>query len=154
MNRRLVLFALPALAVTAASASIPPAYQRDLPPVTRVENIEFTSGGLRHDEELALKRAAQDYPLELVFTEHDELVSDATDHLYEHPLTEIPVSIRDDQGKVVLQGVSRGPIFLARLPKGRYTVTAKWDSWTFTRPVTIGEERERVVFSWKRVAPA
>ena len=150
--KKLVLLTLGMLAAGAASASIPPAYQKDLPPATRVENIEFMSGGVNHDEELALKRASQDFPLELVFDEHDELVSDSSDHTYEHPLSEIPVTIRDDHGKVVFDGVSRGPIFVARLPKGHYTVSAHWDAWSFEAPVTIGEDRQRLVFNWKRVA--
>jgi hypothetical protein len=64
------------------------------------------------------------------------------------------LTIRDETGKVVFDGVSRGPLFLARLPQGRYEVTAKWGAWTFTKPVTLGADRERVVFSWKKVEPA
>ena len=62
-----------------------------------------------------------------------------------------PVVIRDDQGKVVFAGRTDGPYFLARLPAGHYTVSTHWDSWTFTKPVTIGPDRSRVVFEWKKL---
>jgi hypothetical protein len=68
-------------------------------------------------------------------------------------LGHMPVTITDAGGKVVFDGVSEGPILLARLPRGSYTVTTRWDAWTLSRPITIGEERERVVFDWKRPAP-
>ena len=47
-------------------------------------------------------------------------------------------------------GYRRGPIFLASLPSGRYTVEVKWDAWTFGKPVDLTEGRERVEFSWWR----
>ncbi len=55
---------------------------------------------------------------------------------------------------MVFAGRTDGPYFLARLPLGRYTVTTHWDSWSFTKPVTLGGERRRVVFEWKKPAPA
>ncbi len=65
-----------------------------------------------------MKRAAQDFPLELVFVEKDGARKTG---LYDNP-----VVIRDATGKVVFAGRTDGPYFLARLPEGRYTVTAMW----------------------------
>lgn len=109
---------------------------------TRIGDIAFVSGGIKKDEELALKRAAQEYPLELVFEE--------TDGPYERTLRGIPITIGDANGKVVFESASHGPIFLLKLPKDRYTVTTRWDSWEFSAPITIGADRKRVVFSWRR----
>ena len=47
-------------------------------------------------------------------------------------------------------GTSAGPYFIARLPKGRYTVTAHLDDWNFSKDLAIGNGRDRVVFAWKR----
>ena len=135
------LAAVAALTATAALASVPPAYRAHLPLETRAGDIAFMSGGKDQDEELSLKRAAQDYPLELVFEEKDRP--------YDW-IAGVPVRIRDEQGRIVLQDMSGGPIFLARLPRGRYTVEVKWDAWTFSRQVELGDGRERVVFSWRR----
>jgi hypothetical protein len=134
-------------AAAAANASIPPAYRQHLPLETRVGDIAFVSGGKDREEALSLKRAAQEYPLELVFEEKDRaFAGDFVDGL--------PVTIRDASGRLVLQAVSRGPIFLARLPKGDYDVYVKWDDWTFAKRLRLGEDRERVVFSWYRVPPS
>jgi len=134
-------------AAAAANASIPPAYRQHLPLETRVGDVAFVSGGKDREEEMSLRRAAQEYPLELVFEEKDRpYLADYVENL--------PVTIRDSSGRIVLQAVSRGPIFLARLPKGDYDVYVRWDAWTFARRVHLGEDRERVVFSWYRVPPA
>ena len=62
----------------------------------------------------------------------------------------MPVQVTDASGKVVFDGVSEGPLLLLRLPKGRYTVTTRWEAWSFSRPVTVGDDRERVVLEWRR----
>jgi hypothetical protein len=79
-------------------------------------------------------------PLELVFVERcgrkESLRSD------------MPVRILDAEGKVVFDGHSKGPYFHARLPKGRYIVSTRWDALSSSRPVTIGNTRQRIVFAW------
>jgi len=92
-----------------------------------------------------IKPAAQDFPLELVFRQTvNGKVAD---------LTNVPLKITDASGKVVFQGESPGPYFIARLPAGRYNVTAHWDDWNFSKDVTIGAGHDRVVFAWKRDTP-
>jgi hypothetical protein len=81
-----------------------------------------------------------DYPLELVFVERRGR--------RERPLADMPVRIVDAGGKVVFEGRSHGPCLLARLPKGRYTVSTRWDAWACSRPVTLGAQPQRVVFAW------
>ena len=138
--------AVAASAAMAAPAAIPPAYLAHLPPAQQsAGGVEYLTGGKTPEEAAAVKRAAQEYPLELVFVEQD---GQRKDGLYDNP-----VVIRDAAGKVVFAGRTDGPYFLARLPAGDYTVTTHWDSWSFTKPVTIdGVDRERVVFEWKKPA--
>ena len=144
--KQTILCAMAASAALAASAAIPPAYLAHLPPTQQsAGGVEYLTGGKTPEEAAAVKRAAQEYPLELVFVEQD---GKRKDGLYDNP-----VVIRDAAGKVVFAGRTDGPYFLARLPAGDYTVTTHWDSWTFTKPVTIdGTDRERVVFEWKKPA--
>jgi len=144
--RQAIACAVAASAAMAASAAIPPAYLAHLPPEQRAPGgIEYLTGGKSPDEADAVKRAAQDFPLELVFLEKDGAER--------HPLFDNPVVIRDARGQVVFAGRTDGPYFLAKLPAGRYTVTTHWDSWSFTKPVTLAANgRERVVFEWKRPA--
>ncbi len=83
-------------------------------------------------------RTAQQFPLEIVFVERDGR--------RESHLTEVPVVIRDADGRFIHDGRADGPLFLSRLRKGLYTVTTHWDAWSFLRPVRIDKERGRVVF--------
>ena len=138
--------AVVACAVTAAFASdqplVPPAYRAALPAEQTQGEITYIAGGNTEKEANAIKRASQDFPLELVFRQTvNGKVKD---------LNDVPLKISDASGKVVFQGESPGPYFIARLPAGRYTVTAHWDDWDFSKNVTIGTDRDRVVFAWKR----
>jgi hypothetical protein len=142
--QRSIVCAVVALAATASYGSVPPAYRDYLPPEETAGAVTYLSGGLTRAEADSVKRAAQEYPLEIVFDEKDGGMDRA--------LADMPVKITDTKGRVVFESVSRGPIFLARLPKGRYVVTTKWDDWSFSRRVTIGDDRERVVFEWARGA--
>ena len=141
---RLPFAAVALTAATAAFANIPPAYQKYLPPERVQGNVEFISGGRTPQEEAAVKRAAQEWPLEVVFYEKDGRKSKTVEN--------IPVKITNARGDVVFDGLSSGPVLLVKLPKGAYTVTTHWDAWDFSKPVTLGDERERVVFEWKRGA--
>jgi len=144
MMQQAIACAVAASAALACSAAIPPAYLDHLPPAQVSANgIEYLTGGKTPAEADAVKRAAQEFPLELVFVEHDGA---RKRELYDNS-----VVIRDDEGKVVFAGRTDGPYFLARLPAGHYTVSTHWDSWTFTKPVTIGPDRSRVVFEWKKL---
>jgi len=140
--KALAMGVVAALAATASFASIPPAYQAHLPPERMIGDVPFITGGRTPQEEAAVKRAAQEWPLEIVFDERDGS-KDKT-------LENMPVTVTDASGRVVFDGIASGPVMLLKLPKGRYTVTTKWDAWEFSRPVTLGDDRERVVFDWKR----
>jgi len=145
MRSLAALGAAAALGASTALGAIPPAYQAHLPQARELDGIRFITGGKTPEEADAVKRAAQEWPLEVVFEEQDR----GTDRKLER----MPITITDASGKVVFDGLSEVPILLARLPRGHYIVTTRWDAWTFSRPVTIGEARERVVFDWKRPAP-
>ncbi|HXF80417.1 MAG TPA: hypothetical protein VN598_16240 [Usitatibacter sp.] len=149
MNRILLsaVLASASTAVFSSAAVVPPAYRAHLPPEQHQGEVSYISGGLSREEADAIKRASQEYPLELVFRQD---VNGRPADLYD-----VPLQIRDDAtGKVVFDGRSAGPYFIARLPKGRYTVTAHWDDWNFSRDLAIGDARDRVIFAWKRDTPS
>ena len=146
MRQQVIAGAIAASAALGAAAAIPPAYRAHLPPAqVSPGGIEYLTGGKTPEAADAVKRAAQEYPLELVFVERDGKAKRA---LYDNP-----VVIRDAAGNVVFAGRTDGPYFVARLPAGDYTVTTHWDSWSFTKPVTIDanpDDRQRVVFEWDK----
>jgi hypothetical protein len=140
--RRTIAAALSGLAATAAAACIPESHPVKLPTPRKAGEIVYLTGGMGREQANALQRAAQKYPLEVVFVEKCGK--------RERHLADMPVRITDESGRVVFDGLSEGPYFLARLPKGRYTVSTRWDAWSSSRPVKIGGERQRVVFAWSK----
>jgi hypothetical protein len=83
------------------------------PMVNNYEGITYISGGVGVDELQKLQAMAKYYDLKLVFA--------AKSGNY---LADTHVVIKNMQGETVLDTVSDGPWFLAKLPVGQYTITA------------------------------
>jgi hypothetical protein len=145
--KKTLVAALSGLAATAASGAIAERHPAELPGLRRTGEMTWLSGGKDRGEAQAIERKAKDFPLEVVFVEK-------TGKRERHLLAEMPVRITDAEGQVVFDGSSAGPYFLARLPKGRYTVSTRWDAFASSRAVKIGETRQRVVFAWAKPAEA
>ena len=113
-----------------------------LPPEHMQGAVAFVSGGVGEDEAAAMKQAAQGYPLELNFFKRMPCGYDvylATDE----------VAMKDQHGKVMMHTTADGPFLLARLPTGRYSVSASNDGVTKEHRVSIVPgKHERVVFEW------
>ena len=88
-----------------------------------------------------MRREQRQFPLSLEFvrraTPADEYVAG------------VDVTIRDHHGNTELHTVADGPILLAALPAGRYTITADVDGRARTRQVLVARNKpEHVVFVW------
>jgi hypothetical protein len=77
-------------------------------------NISYVSGGVGLEERDALAQMSRDYNLKLNFA-----VSSG------NYLGDVSVVITDARGQVVLEAVSEGPWFFAKLPSGKYTIRAE-----------------------------
>jgi hypothetical protein len=120
-----------ALAATAA----------DLPPAQTSGQVTYLSGGVGKDQQAAIKHEASNYPLEMKFLRTGKGPAEY--------LTAIPVTIKDQTGKVVLDTRSDGPLMLAKLPDGKYTITAEEAGKSELRHVTVAQGKHRtVVFRW------
>ena len=75
--------------------------------VQRSENIPYVSGGVGIEERDRLRSLAADDNLGLSFSLENG-----------HYLGGAEVSIKDDKGKELLEAVSDGPLFFAKLPAG------------------------------------
>ncbi len=104
--------------------------------------VIFVSGGIGYCESQAMRNAGKDYPLELVFVQKT-----ASGENY---LANIPVKITDTKNNIVLDTVTQGPFLLAKMPAGRYTVTANLYDEVKTHHVTIAKKHQRLVFVWVR----
>jgi hypothetical protein len=110
-----------------------------LPPEQTQGAVTFVTGGIGQDESDAMKQAQSSYPLSLSFIEKSKA----------EYLAKVDVTIKDQQGNTQLQATSEGPYLLAKLPDGRYTVTALYQGKSEVRQVNVAAARpQRVEFAW------
>ena len=140
MKTRLTIATIFAGALVAAA----PAFATDstmLPAFQTQGTVSYVSGGVGEDQSDAFKRAAAEYPLELLFaqkaTPRDEYLAD------------VRVTIRDHTGNPVLETISAGPFLLANLPVGKYSIDAEYNGERKQQSVEVrnGKHR-RAVFVW------
>ncbi|TCT10171.1 carboxypeptidase-like regulatory domain-containing protein [Paralcaligenes ureilyticus] len=123
-----------ALAYTQAHAELPPLHHQG--------STDYVSGGIGIDESTAFKAAMSQFPLALTFASNREGNAEY--------VSDVQVVVRDSQSKQVLNVVSEGPYFLARLPAGKYEVLATYQGKTQSRKADIGGTgTARLMFEWK-----
>ena len=142
-SRRGAAIALVALAGAASAADLGVVAMAESVGGYRGNELAYINGGVSRDEADALRNAAPNFPLQLVFTRrgpagaNDEFVADAS------------IAFFDERGNRVAALTQQGPIFLARLPDGRYTIVAEHDGRRQTRVVDVRNGRSRTVnFLW------
>ncbi len=110
------------------------------PEVQQQGVVSFVSGGVGEDELQEMKKLSPGYPLELLFVtkgEPQEYVAD------------VKVQIKDKDGKIVLDTMSQGPFLLAKMPPGKYTISADHDGTVKRQIVQVaGAKTHRIVFVW------
>lgn len=110
-----------------------------MPEVKTTNGIEYLSGGIGKDQSDAMKAAAKDYTLMLTCAQA------AGEYL-----ADVKVNITDKSGASVLETVMDGPFLLARLPTGRYRISAQSNDVTVNKTVNISAKHStRVNLYWK-----
>ncbi|WP_028081265.1 carboxypeptidase-like regulatory domain-containing protein [Solimonas soli] len=116
-----------------------------LPPLQTQGEVSYLSGGIGSDEVEAIKAARDRFALSVSLSAR----SDGRD-VY---LAEVPLTIRDDTGRTVLELVSQGPYLLAQLPPGRYELSASYGGEEKKSVIRLAAGRpQRVALSWTRLA--
>jgi hypothetical protein len=113
-----------------------------LPMVHQQGNVIYLSGGIGEPEAQVMKRAAGKYSLEVEFLQKENTG---------HPayLAGDHVAILDHAGKTVLDTTAEGPFLLAKLPPGRYTISATDHGVAKKRAVDVEAGKHRnMVFEW------
>ena len=101
--------------------------------------VAYVSGGIGSDEQNALQTVRAEYNLSLLFS-----VRGTGEYL-----SDIKVSITDSRGNTVLDTLSEGPMLLAKLKPGRYTVIADLEGQTAKRTAVVGNKRRTSIsFIW------
>ena len=113
-----------------------------LPPMHMKGDISYLTGGIGKSEASAMKHVARRYPLEL------EFVAKAKPR--DEYLANIKVKIKNAHDKLVLDTTAEGPFMLAKMPAGKYTVSAEHNGKMEHRTIEIAPKmHKRVVFVWK-----
>lgn len=102
--------------------------------------VLFVSGGVGEEERQQIEKLSPDYPLQLLF---------ATKGSPNEYLADVGVQIKNKDGKVVLDAVSQGPFLLAKMPPGKYSISADNDGVVKRQTIQVaGAKPHRVVFIW------
>ena len=112
-----------------------------LPPEQTQGRVTYVSGGIGQEESQAFEASVAQYPLALEFAIKHAPHAEYTANVH--------VVVTDTQGTRVLDTHSDGPFLLAKLPAGRYTVTAERHQKTLTRTVHVANHKPtHVLFLW------
>jgi len=105
-------------------------------------HVAYVNGGFGTEEADALRAEARYFPLELMFSRRG-------DGARAEFVADVHLQIQDAAGRMIVDRASQGPIFLARLPDGHYTISAEFQGRTQTRRIALGNgRRESVSFYW------
>ena len=112
-----------------------------LPQVQSQGQTEFITGGVGKDESDAIAQAAGAWPLMLELSQsaapRAEFISD------------VQITIKDKSGNTVLDMTSAGPYVLVRLPAGKYSLDATYESKALHRDISIQKGRsKRLSLMW------
>jgi hypothetical protein len=130
-----LLVTMPAVSVGSYAAT------SQIPPEQRQGNVTYVSGGIGRDESAAMRREESQFPLTLEFVQHAKPNAEY--------VAAVNVIIKDHQGKTMLNTLSEGPLLFAKLPDGKYTVTAEDNGKKKERSIIVSEGKpEHVVFEW------
>jgi hypothetical protein len=108
-------------------------------------SLPFINGGITSEEAEAIRQEAPRYPLEITMARRNPEVPGYNDFVADAQLRVI-----DSAGRVVLERPDIGPIFLASLPDGTYTLEATYNGETKTQRVRVSSGRHAAVtFLWQ-----
>jgi hypothetical protein len=106
--------------------------------VQRAGDVTYIAGGIGETEQEQLAAREKEFNLKLVFS----LVQG-------NYVADVNVVVSGPKGGKAVEHFVRGPIFMAQLPAGRYTVAATYEGKTVTRKVAVADGRLRTeYFRW------
>lgn len=107
----------------------------NMPQTRTAGDISYISGGIGVAEQEYLTARQGEFNLKLVFTlKEGNYVAD------------VNVQVKDGSGKTLLEHFAPGPFFMAKLPAGRYSVSATYEGKTVTRDVRVSEKQLRTEY--------
>lgn len=121
-----------------AASLVPAASANSDEAVQTAGRMSYVSGGVGTDSLDRLSSLARDFNLKLVFA------LKSGDYL-----SDVKVTIADAAGKQLLDTISEGPWFLAKLPAGTYQVAATFGGKAEKRTIAVDAKRLKTLdFRW------
>ena|SRR5438093_519327 len=109
------------------------------PRVNFYHEIPYVSGGIGAEDREAVEAIGREHNLKLSFALQNG-----------NYLGDVNVVVKDGNGQPVLEAVSDGPLFFAKLPAGNYSIEATTRGETLKRTVHVsGRGQTQVHFAWK-----
>ena len=110
----------------------------DVPIVHQAGGLSYVSGGVGDESLQSLRERVSEFNLKLVFA--------MTSGAY---LSNVRVTVADARGKTLVEAISDGPWFLAKLPAGEYRVVASYAGKAIERSVAVDATALKTVdFRW------
>jgi len=111
----------------------------EIQPLTQ-NGIPYVSGGTGQDEKQAMTSIRKDYDFHATF---------ALKKTGEY-LADVGVTIQNPSGDKVFDGNSLGPLFFAKLPPGKYKITAVSDGKSQTQSILLNKSGTKdLYFYWE-----
>jgi hypothetical protein len=108
-----------------------------------IGGIPYVNGGVTSDEADTLRAEARRFPMEVTMARRSEFPG------YNEFVAAARLRVLDSRGNVLFERADTGPIFLADLPPGDYTLEATYDGQTRTQHVHVGGQKHaNVTFVW------
>lgn len=122
------------LAGSLVAAPLPAAEPPPATPSARGSTVTFITGGVGETERSQINEISEAFNLRVVTAK--------TNGDY---LSGVNLTIRNEKGAPMLSTVTQGPLLLAQLPPGKYTVTANLGSEVRQEVVMVDRARQAVV---------
>ncbi|MDT3670980.1 MAG: carboxypeptidase regulatory-like domain-containing protein [Aromatoleum sp.] len=124
--------------IAVAQTAAPPSSDVAAPDVREFEGVRYVTGGVGEGERTAILAIARDFNLKLTFAEK------SGDYL-----SGVKTVITGGNGRKVLELDSEGPLVLAKLPPGKYRVSATANGREQTRDANVaGTGQQSLNFYW------
>ncbi len=104
---------------------------------TLANGITYYSGGVGITERKQMEEMSKGCNLKLIF-----------DSKSGNFLSAVAVTIQDAKGNVVVDAISKGPWFSAKLPAGTYRVKTHFDHHERVQNVTVTQKPQNLILSW------
>ena len=104
------------------------------------DGIKFMTGGVGHDEVLAMRPYAKNFTLNLLFSEG----------FAGQAVTDVDVNIYDENSKLVFRVKGAKPLLYVNLPDGTYTIAASNNGLKLRHKLTTtAGVNQKVILNWK-----